>query len=144
MDDGGLEHFVEAQAPVFDQVVSELSRGKKQSHWMWYIFPQIVGLARSPMSVRYGISDLHHAGAYLAHSLLGDRLRKCTRLMLDHASSSSAHDILGSPDDLKFRSSMTLFTQAASEADDRALFTAALEAFFAGRPDTATLDRLYG
>ena len=103
-----LQRFVDAQASVYERVRAELRNGRKQSHWMWFIFPQIAGLGHSAMAQRYAISSLREAEAYLKHPVLGPRLRECTRLML-RIEGKSAHDILGSPDDLKFHSSLTLF-----------------------------------
>lgn len=137
-DPFALERFVAAQAGVIDRVLDELRAGRKQSHWMWFIFPQIAGLGRSPTAVHYAIASLDEARAYLAHPILGERLRECTRLVLD-VKGKSAHDIFGSPDDLKFHSSMTLFAAAASGEQ---IFSQALEKYFAGRGDDVTLDRL--
>jgi uncharacterized protein (DUF1810 family) len=138
MDDFDLQRFVEAQAPVFGAVRSELSAGRKRSHWMWFIFPQIAGLGFSAMAERYAISGLDEARAYLAHPLLGPRLRECCALVLI-ADAATAHAIFGSPDDMKLRSSLTLFAQAAP---DEPLFTNCLRKYYGGQPDQATLDRL--
>jgi uncharacterized protein (DUF1810 family) len=132
-----LGRFVEAQDPVFRQVTSELRAGRKTSHWMWFIFPQIRGLGRSPASVEYAISGLDEARAYLAHPILGPRLKECTQLVL-LAGNRPASQIFGSPDDMKFRSCITLFAQAS--ADD--IFVRALQKYFRGVPDQMTLDRL--
>lgn len=137
-DPFALERFVTAQAAVIDRVLDELRAGRKQSHWMWFVFPQIAGLGRSPTAVHYAIASLDEARAYLAHPVLGARLRACTGLVLD-VKGKSAHDIFGSPDELKFHSSMTLFARAAPAEK---LFGDALEKYFAGRADNATLDRL--
>jgi uncharacterized protein (DUF1810 family) len=137
-DPFNLERFVEAQAPVYEQVRQELKVGRKQSHWIWFIFPQIAGLGQSPMSVRFAIASLDEAKAYLAHSVLGARLRECARLALD-VESKTARDIFGSIDEMKFRSSMTLF---ARTAPDDAVFQRCLDKYFAGDPDPATLARL--
>ena len=137
-DPFALGRFVAAQAGVIDRVLDELRAGRKQSHWMWFIFPQVAGLGRSPTAVHYAISSLDEARAYLAHPILGERLRECTRLVLD-VKGKSAHDIFGSPDDLKFHSSMTLF---AAAAPGEQIFSQALEKYFAGRGDDVTLDRL--
>ena len=123
-----LQRFVEAQAPVYGEVCAELRAGRKASHWMWFIFPQIVGLGQSPMARFYAIGSAVEAGAYLAHPQLGPRLRECTDLVLAIAG-RSAREIFGSPDDLKFRSSMTLF---GAVAGDPALFDAALQKYFSG------------
>jgi uncharacterized protein (DUF1810 family) len=133
-----LRRFVEAQAPVYADVVEELSAGRKQSHWMWFIFPQIEGLGSSPMAQRYAIRSLAEARAYLDHALLGPRLRECTSLV-NRVENRSVTAILGRPDDMKFCSSMTLFSRAT---EDNAVFLTALQEFFGGRPDEATLARL--
>ena len=132
-----LDRFVRAQDPVYDRVVAELSAGHKQSHWMWFIFPQVAGLGFSAMSQRYAIGSRAEAKAYLAHAVLGARLIACTRLVLA-VEGRSIHAILGAPDDVKFRSSMTLFAQVCDEQ----VFTAALIRYFEGAPDGATLDIL--
>ena len=107
-----LDRFVKAQAPIHDSVRAELAAGRKQSHWMWFVFPQLRGLGSSPRAVQYGIRSLEEAKAYLAHPILGPRLDEATRLVLA-TPNSSLHEIFGSPDDAKFRSSMTLFSRAA-------------------------------
>jgi uncharacterized protein (DUF1810 family) len=135
-----FSHFVSAQAPVYADVEAELRAGRKASHWMWFIFPQLTGLGHSEMARRYALGSLAEARDYLAHPVLGPRLRHCTGLV-NAAEGRSAHDIFGSPDDLKFHSSMTLFHLAAPE---EALFAAALAKYFAGREDGATLDLLEG
>ena len=136
-DPHDLERFVAAQAPVWAQVRAELAAGRKRSHWMWFVFPQLRGLGRSAMAERYGIASRAEAAAYLAHPLLGARLHDCTRLTLDAAAGESALAILGAPDDLKFRSSMTLFAAVADAPQSP--FAAALERFFDGVGDAATL-----
>lgn len=133
-----LARFTDAQAPVYQRVLAELRAGEKRSHWMWFIFPQIAGLGHSPMAERYAISGRAEALAYLAHPLLGTRLDECTAAMLTHRH-RSAHAILGSPDDLKFRSCMTLF---AAVSEQRSGFEQALRQFCGGKPDEATLARL--
>jgi uncharacterized protein (DUF1810 family) len=133
-----LQRFVDAQAPVYDAVRQELKAGRKQSHWMWFIFPQIAGLGLSPMSIRFAIISLDEARAYLAHPVLGARLRECARLTLD-VQGKTARDIFGSIDEMKFRSSMTLFTRA--EPDEEA-FRRCIDKYFAGSPDPDTLARL--
>ena len=139
MDDPfDLERFVAAQARVIVSVRAELSAGRKTSHWMWFVFPQIVGLGNSMMAARYAIPSLDEARAYLAHSVLGRRLRECTQRVVD-IQGRSVDAIFGHPDNLKFHSSMTLFAQAAPE---ERVFAGALDKFFAGRPDEATLKRL--
>jgi uncharacterized protein (DUF1810 family) len=136
-----LIRFIDAQAAIYDQVVDELNAGRKASHWMWFIFPQLAGLGRSAMAQRYAIRDLDEARRYLADPILGSRLRRCVRLMLHHAG-ASATEILGSPDDLKFRSCVTLFREAAADEADRSLFAQALKQFYAGEPDRRTLELL--
>jgi uncharacterized protein (DUF1810 family) len=136
-DPFNLERFVLAQDSVYQDVVSELRAGTKMSHWMWFIFPQIRGLGRSPVSAEYAISGRKEAQAYLQHAILGARLKECTNVVL-HVEGRSATEIFGSPDDMKFRSCMTLFSQVSD--DD--LFTKALQKYFAGVPDPLTLDRL--
>ncbi|SFU86563.1 DUF1810 domain-containing protein [Pseudoduganella namucuonensis] len=133
-----LERFLEAQAPVYSAVLRELSTGRKRSHWMWFIFPQLAGLGHSAMAQRYAISGLAEARAYLAHPVLGPRLRECSELVAA-VPDASAHDIFGSPDDLKFRSCMTLFARAAP---GDAIFQRCLDSFFSGHPDPATLAML--
>ncbi len=135
-----LKRFVDAQATVYRNVVEELRAGRKRSHWMWFVFPQLRGLGSSPTAVHYGISSLGEARAYLAHELLGPRLRECTRLVND-VQDRSAADIFGSPDDLKLRSSMTLFAHAI---DDNGDFVALLDKYYGGRQDQLTLERLTG
>lgn len=139
MDDPfNLQRFVDAQAPVYRQVLAELRSGQKQSHWMWFVFPQIKGLGSSSMAQKYAIASRAEAAAYLDHPILGPRLRECTRLVT--AIPDRCIDaILGSPDDLKFRSSMTLF---ASVTPDNTDFIDALDKFYGGEMDGATLARL--
>jgi len=132
-----LERFVRAQAPVYPDVQGELSRGRKQSHWMWFVFPQIAGLGFSAMSQRYAIGSRTEAEAYLAHSVLGARLIECTRQVLA-VQGRSINAILGAPDDAKFRSSMTLF----GAVSDQPIFGEALARYFAGERDAATLEIL--
>ena len=133
-----LERFVEAQADCYEQVTRELRVGRKSSHWMWFIFPQIAGLGHSEMARQYAISSLAEAASYLEHPVLGPRLRECAQLVVN-VKGRSIDQILGYPDDLKFRSSMTLFAKAA--ADDR-VFRDALEKYFGGEEDRLTLERL--
>jgi uncharacterized protein (DUF1810 family) len=137
-DPYNLERFVSAQDRIYPQVVSELRAGMKTSHWMWFVFPQIRGLGRSPVATEYAISSREEAVAYLHHPVLGPRLKECTRLVLD-AESRSAEDIFGSPDDMKFRSSMTLFAEVSPDDD---IFGRSLQQYFDGAPDQLTLDRL--
>jgi uncharacterized protein (DUF1810 family) len=122
-------------------VIEELTSGRKQTHWMWFIFPQLVGLGRSAMAQHYAIRDLGQAGRYLGDSILGPRLRQVVKLMIGQKG-RSAFEILGSPDDMKFRSCLTLFREAASENSDRTLFTKALDQFYRGQPDGRTLELL--
>jgi uncharacterized protein (DUF1810 family) len=131
-----LERFVTAQAPVFDIAIEELKAGRKRSHWMWFVFPQLRGLGRSPTATFYGIVSLEEARAYLGHAMLGPRLRLATTAALE-AGEPSLHVLFGSPDDMKFHSSMTLFSLASGE--DRTPFSTALERWFKGRLDEATL-----
>src|SRR6516164_11525010 len=128
-DPFNLERFVEAQAPLYQRARRELEAGRKESHWMWFIFPQIAGLGQSAMSIRFAIASLDEAKAYLAHPVLGPRLIECANLALD-VEGESARAIFGPVDEMKFRSSMTLFTQAAP---DDPLFAECLRKFFGGR-----------
>ncbi|MDD1537044.1 MULTISPECIES: DUF1810 domain-containing protein [unclassified Bradyrhizobium] len=132
-----LERFVRAQDPVFRAVEAELARGRKQTHWMWFVFPQVTGLGSSAMSQRYAIGSRAEAKAYLAHPVLGARLIECTGLVLA-VQGRSINAILGAPDDAKFRSSMTLF----GAVSDEPIFGAALARYFAGERDAATLEIL--
>jgi uncharacterized protein (DUF1810 family) len=133
-----LQRFVDAQNPVFERVCAELRQGRKQTHWMWFIFPQIKGLGTSQMATKFAISSRQEAEAYLKHSVLGPRLRECTRLV-NQVEGRSINQIFGYPDDLKFRSSMTLF---ASTSCENAIFKDALQKYFGGEPDRSTLERL--
>lgn len=137
-DPFGLQRFVDAQDTVYDTVLTELCAGRKRSHWMWFVFPQIRGLGSSPTAVRFSISSLDEARAYLAHELLGPRLRECARLV-SRIDGRTAEEIFGWPDDMKLRSSMTLFAHASDDNDD---FVAVLEKLYAGAEDPATLARL--
>jgi uncharacterized protein (DUF1810 family) len=130
-----LQRFADAQQPVYETVREELREGAKRSHWMWFIFPQIEGLGRSALARKFAISSFDEARAYLAHPLLGPRLRECSRLVHD-VQGRSVEAIFGAPDDMKFRSSMTLFSCAAS---DNQLFNDCLEKYFGAEPDSATL-----
>jgi uncharacterized protein (DUF1810 family) len=141
MPDPDLIRFLDAQDEIYDQVIAELSNGRKRSHWMWFIFPQLAGLGRSAMTQRYAIHDLDQARRYLADPILGPRLRQVTKLMIDQKA-ESALEILGSPDDLKFRSCLTLFREAASENSDRVLFAKALDQFYHGQADSRALELL--
>ena len=133
-----LQRFVSAQNPVYASVCEELRRGEKQGHWMWFIFPQLRGLGSSPMADKFGISSRQEAEAYWSHPILGPRLEECTRLV-NLMEGRSIEKIFGYPDDLKFRSSMTLF---ASVAQEEAEFRAALDKYFGGVGDEWTLQRL--
>jgi uncharacterized protein (DUF1810 family) len=135
-DPFNLERFVAAQAPVFETVLAELRAGRKRTHWMWFVFPQLAGLGRSSTAAFYGISGIDEAGAYLAHPLLGPRLDLCTKIVMA-SESPSIHAIFGSPDDLKFRSCMTLFSRAVDEPANP--FRQALDRWCAGQPDEQTL-----
>ena len=134
-----LDRFIKAQEESYPAALTELEMGSKETHWMWFIFPQIKGLGRSSTAQFYALADRAEARAYLEHPILGERLRTCTRTILRHAKAQSAHEILGSPDDLKFRSCMTLFSAVAP---DEALWLNALDAFFAGKADPSTLELL--
>ena len=133
-----LQRFVDAQEPIYGTVIEELTAGRKRSHWMWFIFPQLRGLGSSPTAVRFAISSVDEARAYLDHELLGARLRECAGLVA-RIEGRSAEEIFGWPDDMKLRSSMTLFAHAA---DVNAEFVAVLEKFYGGEEDPATLARL--
>jgi len=133
-----LQRFVDAQEPVYDDAVSELRAGRKRSHWMWFIFPQISGLGHSATSQTFAVSSLAEAVAYLAHPTLGPRLRECAALVAG-IEGSSIGEIFGYPDDLKFRSSMTLFAAAAPQEP---IFATCLQKYFGGQPDPLTLERL--
>ncbi|MBN9599418.1 MAG: DUF1810 domain-containing protein [Afipia sp.] len=133
-----LQRFVEAQAPVYARVLDELHAGRKQTHWIWFVFPQIEGLGHSATAQRYAIASRQEAAAYLAHPVLGARLRECTALV-NAVEGRSVHDIFGHPDDMKFHSSMTLFAEVSG---DDAPFLPALEKYFGGARDDATLTRL--
>ncbi len=138
-----LQRFLDAQASTYEQAHAELAAGQKRSHWMWFIFPQIHGLGSSSMAQRYAVASLTEAEAYLAHPVLGPHLRTCTALV-NNTPNPSLDRIFGFPDNLKFHSSVTLFAEAAKSSlgpDDR-VFDQALQQFFAGKPDSATLDRL--
>ena len=133
-----LNRFLEAQDRMYQRVCAELRQGRKESHWMWFIFPQLRGLGSSPTAARFGISSRQEAEAYLEHPVLGSRLRECTGLV-NLAEGRSASQIFGYPDDLKFRSSMSLFAAVASDSQ---IFQQALQKYFGGQPDPLTLDRL--
>jgi len=139
-DPHDLQRFVEAQDEVAETVEAELRAGRKRTHWMWFVFPQMEGLGSSRMAHRYAISWRAEAEAYLEHPTLGPRLREWTALVND-VEGRTANEIFGSPDDLKFRSSMTLF---AAVADDPEPFETALEQYYGGERDARTLERLDG
>jgi uncharacterized protein (DUF1810 family) len=143
MTDADLIRFVDAQDQIHAKVVEELTHGRKQTHWMWFIFPQLAGLGRSGMAQHYAIRDLAQAKRYLADPILGQRLRQAVKLLMDQKG-KSALEILGSRDDLKLRSCLTLFREAASAGSDRALFGKALDQFYCGEPDSRTLELLQG
>lgn len=136
-----LQRFVTAQDGVWPAVTAELAAGAKRSHWMWFVFPQLRGLGHSPTAQFYGIASRDEAAAYLAHPRLGERLRQSAALVVRHRG-RSANAIFGSPDDLKLRSSMTLFEVAGGPAEP--VFAAVLDAFFGGGRDPRTLALLGG
>jgi len=133
-----LDRFVDAQARIYEAALAELAAGAKRSHWMWFVFPQLAGLGSSSTAQRYAIASLDEAKAYLAHPVLGPRLRECLAAVMA-VEGRTAHQVFGSPDDLKFRSSLTLFLEAAP---GEALFRAALGKYFDGDPDARTLEIL--
>lgn len=133
-----LQHFVDAQTPVYKTVCAELRAGRKRTHWMWFIFPQIEGLGRSELARKYAISSVEEAKAYLAHPVLGPRLQECSQFVAD-IDGRLIEDIFSYPDDMKFQSSMTLFAHIAAE---NGVFHACLRKYFGGMPDSATLERL--
>lgn len=137
MSEYDLDRFVKAQKDLYDRVVRELTSGRKSSHWMWFVFPQIAGLGFSAMAQRYAVRSRDEAETYLAHKLLGPRLEQCTQLVLD-VRNKSITDILGSPDDMKFRSSMTLFHAVS----DRKLFSDAIARFYPDGFDPRTISML--
>jgi uncharacterized protein (DUF1810 family) len=138
VDPYDLQRFVDAQNPGFEKVCAELQAGQKSGHWMWFIFPQLRGLGSSHMAARFGIASRREAEAYLKHPILGPRLRKCTELV-NLVERDAVAKIFGYPDDLKFRSSMTLFASATS---DNQVFKDALEKYFAGEFDPLTVEKL--
>jgi uncharacterized protein (DUF1810 family) len=141
MDDPyNLQRFVDAQDPVYDQVRSELEEGHKRTHWMWFVFPQIEGLGHTSMARKFAISSLDEAKAYLQHPVIGARLIECTRLVIN-TTGRTIEQIFGYPDDLKFRSAMTLFARAST---DNSIFEDALRKYFRGEHDRLTLERLEG
>ena len=130
-----LQRFLDAQAPIYARVVAELRRAQKQTHWMWFVFPQLAGLGHSAMAQRFAIASREEAVAYLGHGVLGPRLRECTALVTA-VEGRAAREILGSPDDVKFQSSMTLFGAVSSDPE----FSAAIAKFYGGKRDQRTLD----
>jgi len=140
-DQYGLERFVRAQDGVYEQACAELRSGRKRTHWMWFIFPQIKGLGSSEMAVRFAISSIEEAKAYLEHPVLGERLRECARIVVA-VEGRTAEEIFGYPDDLKFRSSMTLFAKAAEISEEDLVFSQALDKYFGGKEDAGTVERL--
>ncbi|UFS70203.1 DUF1810 domain-containing protein [Geomonas sp. RF6] len=135
-DPHGLQRFVSAQDGIYSRALAELKNGQKRSHWMWFIFPQINGLGRSSMAIQYAIKSLDEARAYLAHPVLGKRLRECAEAVLA-VQGRSASAIMGYPDDMKLKSSMTLFEVVADESDS--VFAKVLEKYYGNERDTATL-----
>lgn len=131
-----LDRFLQAQEPVWPRVIAELRAAKKRTHWMWFVFPQIKGLGHSDMAQRYAIQSLAEAQAYLAHPVLARRLHECCQILLG-LETSSALDVLGSPDDLKLRSSMTLFGEASAPGS---VFDAVLQKYFGGHKDPRTME----
>jgi uncharacterized protein (DUF1810 family) len=140
-DPFALERFVTAQRPVYAQVLAELSTGHKRSHWMWFVFPQLRGLGSSSMARSFGIASLAEARAYLAHPVLGPRLRECVGILAG-LPGADAREVMGYPDDLKLRSCLTLFAAAATGVKDQHLFSAVLAKFFAGVADPLTRELL--
>ena len=134
-DPYGLQRFIDAQEPIFETALAELKAGSKESHWMWFIFPQLAGLGRSSTAQYFAIASIDEARAYLAHPLLGSRLRQCIAALLPWASRRSAEQILGFVDALKLQSSLTLFDQV----EPLGLFSMGLAAFYQGTPDESTL-----
>ena len=140
MNDDDLRRFVQAQEPRMDDVLAELAAGRKRTHWMWFVFPQLRGLGHSQMAWHFGLQSRGEAAAYLAHPLLGPRLRECVELVLA-VDGRSAHAVFGSPDDLKLRSCLTLFREIDGVDG---VFGKALDKYFDGQPDAATLQLLAG
>jgi uncharacterized protein (DUF1810 family) len=133
-----LQRFIEAQQSVFPRVCAELAAGRKESHWMWFVFPQLAGLGSSSTARTYAIRSIEEARAYLAHPVLGTRLRECTGLV-NRVDGRSIEEIFGYPDHLKFRSCLTLFAEAAADADSARVLRAALTKYFGGEEDALTL-----
>lgn len=139
-----LQRFVDAQSRVYDDVTRELREGRKRTHWMWFVFPQLRGLGRTPAAEHFGISSLTEARAYVAHPVLGPRLRECADLLRHCPGGRPIELVLGPVDALKLRSSMTLFAQASSAGSDRDLFGTVLDRYYGGEPDQRTLAMLSG
>jgi uncharacterized protein (DUF1810 family) len=135
-----LTRFIDAQEPAYRRAIAELEAGRKRSHWMWFILPQLKGLGTSAMAERYGVADIWEARGYLADPVLGSRLKECVAAVIRHPE-RTAHEIFGSPDDLKFHSCLTLF---ATADPTEPLFRRALDMFYAGERDPRTLERLGG
>ena len=142
-DKYNLERFVREQEHSYDRAYQELSEGSKRSHWMWWIFPQIVGLGMTETSIEYSIKSMAEAKAYLEHPVLGKRIREISALILT-LNKNNASIVFGYPDDLKLRSSMTLFLEASDTDEDRKLFQKVLDKYFHGKADTRTLAILRG
>ena len=136
-----LQRFVDAQDRAYDTALEELRSGRKRSHWIWFVFPQLQGLGRSATAIRYSITSLDEARAYLDHPVLGPRLRECARVVAG-IQGASADDIFGWPDNLKVRSSMTLFARATESAEVQAEFRAVLDRLYDGVEDEVTVDLL--
>lgn len=132
-----MKRFVDAQSGTYDAALAELRAGRKRTHWMWFVFPQLRGLGRSPTAEYYGLSSISEARDYLAHDVLGPRLIACTQAVLDQHG-TTLHEIFGSPDDLKFCSCMTLFALASGDPDN--VFRRALDRYCAGRLDERTVE----
>ncbi|HET7537797.1 MAG TPA: DUF1810 domain-containing protein [Candidatus Didemnitutus sp.] len=139
-DPNDLERFVTAQEANYADAIAELRGGRKQTHWMWYVFPQVAGLGTSPMAVRYAINSRAEAVAYLAHPVLGPRLRECSEALLQ-ISGKTAREVMGQPDDVKLQSSMTLF---AALSPTGAPFAKVLERYYGGATDPRTIEFLAG
>jgi len=133
-----LQRFIQAQSHLYPDVVSELKQGRKINHWMWFVFPQVKGLGRTATADKYAIKSIEEAKAYIAHPILGNRLRECTELVLE-IDGCSANQIFGYPDDLKFKSSITLFQQIS---EDNKIFKDAIFKYFDGQEDVLTIDIL--
>lgn len=141
-DPYNVQRFVDAQSGVYPDVTRELRDGRKRTHWMWFVFPQLTGLGRTQTARHFGIDSTDEAKAYLEHPVLGPRLRECVVLLRDHPGEAPIGVILGSVDALKLRSSMTLFARVAPDSEDRELFEALLDRYYDGEPDPRTLEML--